>query len=57
MSWEHRVDGGTKPYIGMRPDKLTSREPPLPGGFTRGDVVWALGDVYLTERLAATSLP
>ena len=57
VSWEHRVDGGTKPYIGMRPDKLTSREPPLPGGFTRGDVVWALGDVYLTERLAATSLP
>ena len=58
VSWEHRADGRVgRLVVSTKPLDLTSQEPPLPGGFTRGDVVWALGDVYLTERLAATSLP
>ena len=44
VSWEHRVDGGTN-NLGVIPDNLMSREPPLPGSFTRGDV-WATRDIY-----------
>lgn len=46
VSWEHRVDGNADPLASVPPGGLTSREPPLPGGFTRGDV-WAAGDVIL----------
>ena len=49
VSFEHRVDSGTND-VRVYPDKLTSREPPLPGGFTRGDVVWATKDLSL-QRL------
>ena len=45
VSWEHCVDSGTN-HLNTYPDALTSREPPLPGGFTRGDV-WAARDLYL----------
>ena len=46
VSWEHRADSGTN-HLNTFPDALTSREPPLPGGFTRGDVVWAIKDLSL----------
>ena len=49
VSWEHRVDGGTN-NLGVIPDNLMSREPPLLGGFTRGDVVWATKDLSI-QRL------
>ena len=41
MSWEHCVDDNAHPRINTHLGWLTSQEPPLPGGFTRGDVVWA----------------
>ena len=38
VSWEHRGDGGTGKLITSSwPSDLTSREPPLPGGFTCGE--------------------
>ena len=48
VSWEHRADGEDE-NIGMRPSALTSHEPPLPGGFTRGDV-WATSDLKLKDQ-------
>ena len=45
VSWEHRADGKAG-NIDMDPSSLTSHEPPLPGGFTRGDV-WATRDLTL----------
>ena len=48
VEWEHLVDGEcdgrTNPgFMKVTADMLVSREPPLPGGFTRGDV-WATRD-------------
>ena len=48
VEWDHLVDGESDDYIHpgfmkVTADMLVSREPPLPGGFTRGDV-WATRD-------------
>lgn len=48
VSWEHRVDGEAG-NIDMCPSSLTSQEPPLPGGFTRGDV-WATTDIEVEDQ-------
>ena len=48
VSWEHRVDGEAG-SIDMCPSSLTSQEPPLPGGFTRGDV-WATTDIEVEDQ-------
>ena len=52
--WEHRADGEPG-YINMYPGSLTSREPPLPGGFIRGDV-WATSDLLLHEEKCSIML-
>ena len=61
VSWEHRADGRVgRLVVSTKPLDLTSREPPLPGGFTRGDVVCVGGRRRLPHREprpAATSLP
>ena len=45
VSWEHRVDDIAEQLImNMRPLSLTSREPSLPGGATRGEGL-ATGDL------------
>ena len=48
VAWEHRADGEAG-NINMDPGSLTSREPPLPGGFIRGDV-WATADITLQDQ-------
>merc|ERR1712194_808360 len=50
VAWEHRADGEAG-NINMDPGSLTSREPPLPGGFIRGDVVWATSDLPSVKPL------
>ena len=51
VEWEHLVDGECDDHFQpgftkVTADMLLSREPPLPGGSTRGDV-WAANDVML----------
>ena len=48
VSWEHRADGSAR-NMKMFPGSLTSHEPPLPGGFTRGDV-WVTADMTLQDQ-------
>ena len=50
MEWEHRDDIGKAGKTTVSFDQLTSQEP-LPGGFTRGDVVWATSDLPLIKPL------
>ena len=50
VNWEHRAGERVgRLVVSTKPLDLTSREPPLPGGFTRGDVVWAAGDLSLND--------
>ena len=46
VKFEHRADTGIAVSFGMNPNDLTSSEPPLPGGFTRGDV-WTTCDFVI----------
>ena len=50
VEWEHRTDIGKAGKTTASFDQLTSQEP-LPGGFTRGDVVWATSDLPLAKPL------
>ena len=43
VKFEHRADTGIAVNFEVNPNHLTSSEPPLPGGFTRGDV-WTTCD-------------
>ena len=53
--WEHRTDIGKAGKTTASFDQLTSQEP-LPGGFTRGDVVWATSDLPLAKPLGGHSI-
>ena len=46
VKFEHRADTGIAVSFGVNPNDLTSSEPPLPGGFTRGDV-WTTCDFVI----------
>ena len=46
VKFEHRADTGIAANFEVNPNDLTSSEPPLPGGFTRGDV-WTTCDFVI----------